>query len=550
MLFRAILVSVLLGLASGANAQITITNFNSGGTALANQITHHDTAGDRIDATDGNILQVGTCPGTGCAFYQYATPHDCGFRYSDFSAWCGIRVYKSTDLINWNNLGYLFDGSTPYWQARCGGATSFNGCFQSYAVYNAANNNYVVWLNQGAATNTPVAANSQFVFVCATPFGGCTQQADPSHLSHASGGAGAVYPYVDQSTGTAYGIYPNIVSREIYIDQLNANYTDSTGTFVDVGVTGEANWLLKVGSTWYASYGGLCGYCSTGATTTVLSATSALGTYGSSVTINSNSCLGQNTAGVATIVAGGSTTYLYRSNQYNGLANQGLSNIYVQPLSFTGSAMNTFSCNATISVPGLVLAGTYPTPAYPTPLADQSDVQDGVFNDHCDISATTWRMQTFVPTQASLFSVGLALGINHTPGDAACAAAGLCTGTNGSLEIDIDNVNGSNVPTTTIASVTVPASTLKWSTKWITPTFRATLTPSTTYAIVLKGVGTTVGCFSNTVSQGPSNVYSAGIERVSTNSGSSWTTDSGWAMMFSTFPGPHSGLGKPQFMLP
>jgi hypothetical protein len=443
----------------------------------------------------------------------------------------------------------MFDATTDFWQTRCTplGTGNQAGCFRPHVIYNAANNNYVLWVNQ--YEGSPAAANSLFVFTCTSPTGGCTQQTNPSGLAHASPAVGDFGLFVDTG-GTAYITYSNITTREIWIDSLNANYTDSTGTSVDTGNNGEGPAMFVRSGTYYSLVSALCGFCSAGGAVSYRAASSALGTYGSATTLNSNACNGQ-LRSVDVITAAGHTTYLLSADQWNGLDNESWANLYYQPLSFTSSAINTFSCNATVTVPGVTLAGAYPSPGYVTPAADQTDVQDGVFNDRCDINATTWRLQTFVPTNISLFGIMTPLGINYAFGDTACGSpppTSSCAVPNGNLEADLVTVNGSNVPTGTLTSYTIPASALQWATQWLMLPFNATVTAGTTYGLLLKGVGTTRGCFSNVVSQGPSNVYSAGTELLSTNSGSTWTADSGFAFMFSTIPTPNQGKGKSGFL--
>lgn len=502
-------------LAGSANAQVTISNFDgTSSPQYYNQVSRYDVNQNLMDAHDGMMLQVS---GT---IYEYGTAYGCGFVLGQTSSFCGINVYTSTDINNRSAPTRLFDATTSFWQNRCGTV----GCFRPHVIFNVANNNYVLWFNQASGATTP-SADSYFVFVCATPTGGCIQQADPVGLSHTAGGDFSLF--VD-TTGIGYIAYTSTVTRHIYVERLNASYTDSTGTFVDTGATGEGVMMFARSGTYYVGFGALCSYCSS-TDTSYVSASAPLGTYGSSTTLNSSSCGGQSRS--VDLIAG---TYVYSSDLWNrGWANEALADIYYQPLTFTGTAINSFACNNTVTISGL----TPNPPAPPSPAPDQTSV-GGTFYSNADITASQWRMQTFVPTKTLLTSIKIPMGQNCLSGS--CTPSGL----NAPITVKLTTVDGSLNPLATLAALTLTSAQLTWSQVLTSLAFNVSLTPGTTYAMVFSGAGT-ANSGSLPLYSGATNPYPAGVERFSTNGGSSWTTEGANALMFSTFaPSPPIGPGR------
>src|SRR6185312_16890601 len=105
---------------------------------------------------------------------------------------------------------------------------------------------------------------------------------------------------------------------------------------------------------------------------------------------------------VNTFTINGSPVYLYQVDQYqpNNNLSQGHANTYLEQLSFTGAAINNIGCNTTTTIANLTEVPN-PVPAY-----DQGDITSD-FNTYCDIKASTWRMQTFVPTISVIGSVNV-----------------------------------------------------------------------------------------------------------------------------------------------
>src|ERR1700737_1513920 len=84
--------------ASAAGVTSTITNFDASG----HQITRYDTNGNAVDAHDGIIALFGS------TYYLYGTSYNCGFTWlAAGTAFCGFKVYTSTDLVHWTDRGWL-----------------------------------------------------------------------------------------------------------------------------------------------------------------------------------------------------------------------------------------------------------------------------------------------------------------------------------------------------------------------------------------------------------------------------------------------------------
>lgn len=537
---RALYLALALICASSvARADATINNFAATGAGLFDQITHHTPAGAKVQWTDGNSIQckvgMASCPvGT---WYVYSMDYSCGFLSGRDSAWCGVRVYSTIDWQNFTDLGNLYDGSTIAWQNRCKGQNgTFDGCYWPKMVYNAANNNYILWQDQ--IGGSPTSTKGFLTLTCTSPIS-CsgTPNTDPSGFPIAPNGGDGV-PFVDDS-GNGYFAYSLASTREIYVQAMNSSFTDVTGSATDTGANGEGVIMFQKGSTYYVLYGALCSYCSAGSDASYVSASSALGTYSGSTTIIANACGGQNRS-LQVVTAGASTTYLYIADQFKGKANEADTNIYMQPLTFTGSAINSFSCNATVTIAGLPSTGYTPTLGSP----DQSDVADA-FYDICDLTDQVNRFFTFVPSKAVLVSVAMPIGL----GNKTCSSspgAGACPAPSGNLTVKLTTVSG-NGPGTMIASATIPASQLNWATQWTSFALPATLTPGTHYGIELQGDATGSGaCYST--SRATTSLYAGGATSYSIDGGSTWTSESA-SLMFSSFPPSLSIAGPGRMFL-
>src|SRR3954452_18030697 len=99
-LVTAVAALLIAPVAAHAAYSTVVTNFDNAG----NQVVRFDTRGNAVDAHDGEIAVFG---GT---YYLYGTAYDCGYRWNvGGTPCCGFKVYSSTDLVHWNDRGYLFD---------------------------------------------------------------------------------------------------------------------------------------------------------------------------------------------------------------------------------------------------------------------------------------------------------------------------------------------------------------------------------------------------------------------------------------------------------
>ena len=310
------------------------------------QVTRFDTAGDAIDAHDGEIAYF---QGT---YYLYGTSYDCGFAWQNKKApFCGFKVYSSPDLASWTDQGFLFDAQTPVWQTRCNGNTY--GCFRPHVIFNQKTKQYVLWIN---VYDNKVGFR---VFTSPAPTGPFKEVAEPtlamdSNAPVAGLNNGDHDTFVDDD-GTAYLAYTDWRAKgSVVIEQLTPDYLSGTNRFVR-GVTGartEAPALFKRRGIYYVTYSDPnCGYCS-GTGTSYRTAPSPLGPWTGGIKISQNSCGGQPSF-VSTIKLEADSLFLYGSDLWNdGARNEALANYYWAPLEFgDDGAIKPMACLQTYAVP-------------------------------------------------------------------------------------------------------------------------------------------------------------------------------------------------------
>ncbi len=515
-LLLRLIISLFL-LSGAAWADSIITNYNGGGTGKVNQITHYDNNNNKIAAIEGSILKVGS------TFYMIGDYHGCGFDWTRTSPWCGARVYSSTDLKYWTDLGFLFDASTSAWQDRCAGGQGggASACFAPKMVFNVSSGKYVLWLNQyGSPPDT--AGQNNFVMLCDQPYStpetidtNCALQTNPSGFANSP--VEVPMLWIDAG-GQGYAVWSNLNTREIWAQALNADYTDATGPATDTGLSGEAPFMFARSGVYYVGVGALCTLCIEGSELRYVKASSALGTYNASTVLNANSCNGQPRQVDVIDAGGGNITYLYSADQYDGYMNAGLSNIYFQPLTFTGSDIDSFTCQTTVTIPGLT---ENPFPAQ-SPVPDQTDLAYGNSQDHCVVNDQIWRGQIIKPMVTPLAYVDMGLGQNGV-------------GVNGDLTVQLTTLDGSNNPATVLASQTITGPTMSWSSVWTRITFNYAVTPGASYGLVIKG-SNTLGCFTSVMAQpGQAAQYPAGGYHYTLNGGSTWTDQPPVAVIFSSY---------------
>jgi hypothetical protein len=493
------------------------------------QVSLYDTQGNSLDIREGMCTQFNVADGP---LYCYGEGSTSGYIPGTVSPAQGFKAYKCQNAtggtdFNCTYQGYILDPNSAFAIANCQGqAANYNGCWRLKMLKNNANGNYV-----GIFYAFPSSA-VVYKMTCTTPIGPCNA---PTTLN-TSGTVFDIGAFTDDSNN-AYFLF-NDGSREVFIQALDANFTSLVGSATDTGGNGEALYGFQNGSIYYVGYGGLCANCSGGAVGSIVKASSALGTYGAAVTMNATMCSSQG-VNVAKIVAGGQTTYLYVGDRFTGKSSLGGSSTYLQPLTFSAGVPQIFTCNDTVTIAGIT-GSTYPTPDPGYPTVDQGDFQNNQFRDYVGIDASNWLMQTFVPAQPKVYSVLLGLG---KATDGSCApGGGACTlpMPDGSLEVDLVTVDGSNNPVTTLGSVTFTAANITYGSQAQLITFNQAVTPGNTYGLLLKGVSTTRGQFSSPAASPSSSIYPGGLLRNSTNGGSTWGTFANASLMFDTFAAPAS----------
>jgi hypothetical protein len=504
-------------------------NFDGMGTALQNQITQFDINGDKIDAHDGKIMQVGK------TFYLYGTSYGCGFSWhsDSTSPFCGFVSYSTQDLVNWTPHGLLFDPNQSPWPSICNGNSNGGGCFEPKMVYNEATQKYLLWFFGYAESGTKSAL---FVMTCASPTGGCTNPKIPT--LHACPNFNCNMSdhniFVDDDPAqTAYIVYNNY-PQGIYVEQLSSDYTETTGNWVQAvpgGFEGLGIFKNKSNKTYYVTYGPSCGYCSATATKyDYTTASNPLTGWQIGGTLNPNSCGGQ-PFGVDPITVNGTTYYVYQSDLWVGQGNEAIANRFYDTLSFNGNLINPINCDASMTIPGLQATAS----SFPTTAPNQSDLNSGSFGVGSDISSTTIRMQTFVPNlSGTITSVAIITGQTNF-GCSISAIGSPCPDVNGDLTVSLVSLDANNQPVQVLGSGTVVASAASWAPQEITIPFNVPVTAGAAYGIELVGENSLSAweyAFSN------DDPYPAGVELMSTNGGSTWTIEPGKSLGFSVTVGP------------
>lgn len=523
-ILRPLLILLLLALTPlPALATVTVRNFTTGGSP----VVRFDTDGNAIDAHDGTMLQVGS------TFYLYGTSYGCGFVWlQPTTQFCGFRAYSSTDLINWTDLGALFDATTSAWQGRCnqiytGAVTGVPwGCFRPHVIYNAASNTYVLWINTGDP-----GATGYRVFTSSSPGGPFSEQTPPTMGSHSTNGDFGLF--VDDN-GTAYVVYrywDAAFEGDIFVQALTSNYLNVTGSATGINATGinpetqsEAPSLFKNGSTYYVVYGLRCAFCS-GTPTLYKTASSPLGPWSSATSISPNSCGGQPSF-VTKLSINSAVVYLYGSDLWRGpggtgFYNQGQANFFWIPLSFSGTAINPITCDVTFT------ASLTENPPASDPRVDQSSGQN-LFQQFCGSGALDGvyqRVQTFVPAKT-----GTLTNIRFTThqGPTSCDNS-TCTPPNADLNVDLVTVDVTGKPSSVLRAATVPRSTIPWSPTAMTVAMNAAVNAESTYGIHVY-TSATSGCYG--FAYNDSNAYPAGNEYFSSNSGSTYSLESNRSLKF------------------
>lgn len=290
-----------------------------------------------LDAHDGGLTQF---QGT---FFVYGTSYNCGFEFGILGTrFCGISIYSSTNLRDWQLVGLAFNAQRADWQSAC----SPGGCFRPHVIFNRRQRLYVMWIN--------VFTGAYRVLTSPTPTGPWTLRSSAVALPTASGDENLL---VDQD-GTGYLIRTDLVgmqsttkSHELEVNQLDNSYLNLSGrsSRPQVGFV-EAPMMWRRAGHYYLAYSDpACPYCP-GTGTSVLTARSPLGPWSAPYSISPTSCGGQPTQ-VSTIVYRGSTLDIYQSDQWVRLGsdaitrNQGSATQAWAPLKYDKAGkVSTVSC--------------------------------------------------------------------------------------------------------------------------------------------------------------------------------------------------------------
>lgn len=326
---------------------VTLVNFDSQG----NKMVRFDTDGHAIDSHGGEIRRFED------TYYLYGENYVCGFEWKNAaSPFCGFKVYSSTNLVEWEDRGYLFDASSPYWQARCSPAPAAAdyGCFRPHVAFNPNTRRYVLWIN-----GYGVPINFQ-VFESETPTGPFVERTRPDLAHNNSPPWGVNFGdqnlFVDRD-GTGYLAYTDwLAGGDIVIERLDSTFLTTSGAFVKLGLQRvEAPSIFRRGDRYYLMLADPnCGYCTTG--TSYMTASTPLGPWSARKKITTNSCGGQPTHVAALPAEGGGEWFLYMSDLWNmGEANQATAPQFWAPLTFDAKGeIQPVTCRRSYRVPALV----------------------------------------------------------------------------------------------------------------------------------------------------------------------------------------------------
>ncbi|KXS99594.1 hypothetical protein AC578_2222 [Pseudocercospora eumusae] len=324
---------ILCALASiAAAAAVTLPNYNY----------KLDSAGNLIDAHDGKLYYFDG------KYYLYGTSYNCGFRWrtSNFtSPFCGFKCYSSTDLLTWQDEGFLFDASTKYWQEACADTAA---CFRPKVLRNPTNGEYVMWMNSGASTY------SYTVFNSSSPVGPFVELNKPvmpyarGNTSYGNGdfgitigpdGVGYIaYDTTPFVTGPPLFSNPNITFG--IVQRLTPDYKATEDEYIVTGLANIEAWdMFWRDGWWYLTFGHICGYCDS-TDTSYIKSRDPLGPWleADRFRITDSSCGGQHTMVAqlprAHTAAGDDYLWLYGSDTWTSDVNEGKAGLHWEPLKF------------------------------------------------------------------------------------------------------------------------------------------------------------------------------------------------------------------------
>jgi hypothetical protein len=490
------------------------------------RVKHYDTSGNSMDVGEDGDLKLF---GSDCYYYGMSSAQ--GWIPNVNSPANGFHVYKfvNCDLTNPKDMGQLLDVTQAPVSTKCVGITpgvNFSACWAPRMIFNASTGKYNFFYEEYASGTQAIQ-----VFDCTTPAPASPGTFPCTYIGPLTGYVAGALDNIavqgDEQSDDAYLLGDLGAGGHVTIQKLTADHHGLTGSATDTGLTGENVWLAHPGTKWMVGAGTLCAECNN-ATESFVSSTTALGTYGGLTQVSPTGGCGTQGATVAK-VATGSYVYVATNFPYGAGQSQGQTNLHLQPLTLTSDLFDQFTCSGTVTIPGITATGSYPTPAYPRTF-DVNFMQslNSAFHDACNLGASVGPleiMQQFVPSVASLNAIGINLGKGTQDGQTP----------DGSVEVAV-MTDVANVPGTVLASHTYAASELSWVSQFLTPFMGlTTLTPGTTYDLRLKTVSNTKGCFTYTLAEPSSPLYSPNLVRYTTDR-TTWNTISNAMMQISTFP--------------
>ncbi|WP_206269328.1 hypothetical protein [Streptomyces antioxidans] len=200
----------------------------------------------------------------------------------------------------------------------------------------------------------------------------------------------------------------------------------------------------------------------------------------------------------------------------NGQRNEALADYYWSPLTFTATgAIEPITCQNSFS---LTLSTGAPGHQVPPRDVDQADGVSG-FRPHGDIGSGVARFQTFVPSRTGELSA-----VSYTSFQAGNPGAG--------LEISVHLANDSFQPTgDALSSTVVPAAQIGWSPRNVTVSPAISVAAGQRYGLLVRSA-TTSGCYGLVYND--SSPYPGGGEAYSDDNGSTFRTEAGRSLKFST----------------
>lgn len=250
---RSVLLLVAVAVAAGGLPGLSQARV----VTVRNDVPRLDTNGQIVDCHSGNIV------------YHNGTYFLYGEHYGNSTGfatdkWPQLRVYTSTDLVTWQDQGWMLQG-----------APLRGTYFTPWVVYNQRTQQFVAWFNAypngccAGAFGVAVSATGVNFTVVTLNETGAYADVDCNGL------------FVDDD-GTGYVIYTSIdADHRASIEKLTDDFTHTTrqnyGLFPDHYIEGAV--LFKRGGMYYVAYGSCCCFCRGGSGLVVYRSTSIQGPW-------------------------------------------------------------------------------------------------------------------------------------------------------------------------------------------------------------------------------------------------------------------------------